>query len=293
MEKTKKTSPVKCQPLITMPENGIKINCFYPSVDLRYVVKFYWIVEVENTAIHPMAKISPSGNPELIFHFGDTISIDASNNNTPGTQPESVIAGQITQPVFLEFGSNIQCICVKLQPYALSALFNINSNAFTNRATCLSEVMPSMQKEIFEQLSEAKNDHVRIIIIEEYLRKLLKKHNNISEITCSMIDYVKSNNNICFEKLRREINFCSRTLQRKIMSDVGITPKMLLRIIRFNKAFNYIKHNQNLNLQDISFILGYYDLAHLINEFKEFSGLPPVKYFKKEDPYNNFFAGII
>ena len=85
----------------------------------------------------------------------------------------------------------------------------------------------------------------------------------------------------------------TRSLQRKMMEDVGISPKMLIRTIRFNKAYHLIKYNKNLSFQDVSYFLGYYDLAHMINEFKEFTGRSPAIYFKQEDIYNSFFAGIL
>ncbi len=285
-------SPGLFQPLINTSENGINVKYCSPSVDLCFFVKYYWIVEVKDTVLNTMAQISPSGYPELIFHFGDTVSISVPNNSHKA-ESKTIIAGQITRPVTLHFGNNMHCICVKLQPYALSPFFNISSSIFTNRAICLGDIMPTMQKDIFDQLSGAKNDHIRIIIIEDYLRKLLKDHNNINAATPAMIDYLRSANNINIEKLKIKFNMGSRTLQRIIMSDVGIPPKMLCRIIRFNKAYNYIKHNQILNLQDISFTLGYYDLSHLINEFKEFSGCAPISYFKKEDSYNSLFAGVL
>ena len=294
MEKLTKTYPGINKTGIRYLEDDISIRYFYPAADLRLFIKYHWIVQVKDTKnFSKLSQISPSGYPELIFHFGDCVSVCCSGERTPKVSYDSFIAGQITHPIQLQFKNNIRSLCVKLQPYALKALFNINSSEFTNRATSLNEINPKMQKNIYEQLSGANNDNMRIGIIENHLRKLLKmNYDSINSETCDAIIYLKNNINRNTQGLDQLMHISSRTMQRRIMKDVGLSPKMLERIFRFNKAYHLLKHNRNFDLQDVSFYLGYYDLSHLINEFKEFTGRSPVNYFKKEDIYNNFFAGI-
>ncbi len=292
-------SVTKCSHLNTVvkscPASGIKIRYFSPAEDLRVFIKYYWMVKVEDTGkFSKLAQISPSGYPELIFHFGDNISIDTSNKSSSNAATHSIIAGQITQSVYLQFNKNINCLCVKLQPYALKALFNIKSSEFTNRATNLEDICPKLQEDIYNQLSEAKNDDIRINIIDYHLRKLLSKNPDIlNPVTCAVIDYLKNSNNLRIEKLEQIMDKSNRSLQRRIMEDVGMSPKMLMRIIRFNKVYHHLKHTRDFRLQDIAYNLGYYDLPHLINEFREFSGISPKKYFTKENVYNSLFTGIL
>ncbi|MDZ7777945.1 MAG: helix-turn-helix domain-containing protein [Bacteroidales bacterium] len=273
--------------------DDIIIRYFYPSPDLCCIVKYYWMVQVKDmNKFNKLSIISPSGYPELIFHFGDNICVSTSGGGSSKTSVNSFIAGQITHPVHLHFKNYINCLCIKLQPYALKALFKIKCSEFTNRATSLNEIHPNMQKDIYEQLSEANNNNVRIRIIEDYLRKLLKKHYNSTNLVIwEVVNYQKVNiNNNDLEQL---IHMSTRKIQRRFLEDVGLSPKQLRRIFRFNQAYHLLKHNTNLDLQDVSFQLGYYDLSHMINEFKEFTGSAPVRYFKSEDPFNSLFAGIL
>ena len=288
-----KTSPEINQAEISCPSKDIHIRCFCPSEDLRFFVKYFWIVRVKDAKkINKLSEISPSGYPELIFHFGDVVSVRTSGENAPEISTDSLIAGQITQSIRLLFNNHVNSFCVKLQPYALKAFFNIKSAEFTNRATRLNDLHPKMHKDIFEQLSEAGNDKIRFEIIENRLRKLLKKnHHTIHSDTCAAINYLKNNINRKHGSLEQIMHLSKRTLQRRMMEDIGLSPKTMIKIFRFNKAYYMIK-NKNLNLQDISYIMGYYDLSHLINEFKQFTGRSPVKYFKEEDVYNSLFAGI-
>lgn len=71
-----------------------------------------------------------------------------------------------------------------------------------------------------------------------------------------------------------------------------MSPKMYCRIQRFNKAYYYLKYKKCYSLQDISYMCGYYDLSHFVNDFKEFTGQPPQEYFTSENIYNSLFTGI-
>lgn len=298
MEKPKRLCPGINEFEVLAPSNDISIKIFYPTSDLRFFIKYYWMVQVDDTTkFNMLSHISPSGYPELMFHFGDNVSVSTLDGRSPQPCTDAIIAGQITKPVYLYFNNQINCLCVKLQPYALSALFKIKSAEFTNRATNLNNINPSMQNNIYEQLSEANTDNKRIDIIENHLRRLLKKNNNsIDLVTCTAINHLKVSMNRNIRGLEQIMHISCRTMQRRIMEDVGISPKILNRIICFNKAYHLIKHNRHnkdFNLQDVSFCLGYYDLPHLINEFKEFTGHSPASYFKNEDVYNSFFAGVL
>lgn len=275
------------------PAQDITIRYFTPSADLIHFVKYYWIIQVtDTTKLDRVAKISPSGYPELIFHFGDSVSIVTPTGNFPYDSTASIVAGQITKPVYVNLNKHLSCLCVKLQPYSLGSLFRIKSSELTDKATNMNDINPKIQKEIYYELSEAKNDNLKITIVENHLRKLLSRNdNNFCPVTYSVIDYFK-NHNMKISELCQKLNLNSRYLQRKFTNDIGMSPKMLYRIIRFNKAYNQIKYNRNATLQDVTFCLGYYDLSHLISEFREFTGLSPLSYFKKENVFNGFFAGI-
>lgn len=274
--------------------SDVKVTYYLPSLDLRQFIKYYWIVNVNSkSALFSPALISPSGFPELIFNFGDKVHINALKTHENDIPP-LLIGGQITNPISVIFGSSLQCLCVKLQPHALKALFNTDSSLFTNKAISLADINPGLNEEVFDQLSEAFDDDKRIDYIESKLRSLLKlNHHKVNTITASVLEYIRENPNMSLNILNHLIGCSSRTLQRQIKQDIGISPKMLYRILRFNKTYYQIKNNHQYNMHDIAFHCGYYDLSHLVNEFREFTGNSPALYFSNENMYNKLFAGII
>jgi AraC-like DNA-binding protein len=59
---------------------------------------------------------------------------------------------------------------------------------------------------------------------------------------------------------------------------VGLTPKRFQRLRRFYSALDLIASVQSVDWPDIALACGYYDQAHFIHEFREFSGLSPTEY---------------
>ena len=70
---------------------------------------------------------------------------------------------------------------------------------------------------------------------------------------------------------------------------VGISPKYYAKITRFNKAAQAMDRNPEAPLTHTALDHGYYDQAHFIKEFKEFSGITPSFYRKNKAGASDFY----
>jgi AraC-like DNA-binding protein len=84
-----------------------------------------------------------------------------------------------------------------------------------------------------------------------------------------------------------------RQLRRLCLERAGVSPKYLSRIVRFRKAVKRINALRLNSAQpgwaDLAADCGYYDQAHFIREFQEFTGYTPVRYLQslpEPAPYN-------
>lgn len=73
-------------------------------------------------------------------------------------------------------------------------------------------------------------------------------------------------------------NISLRTLERQFKQNIGIPPKELSNIIRFQSTLKKLKTNaKKESLLRVAYEMGYYDHAHLTNEFKKYAGLNPTQ----------------
>ncbi|HEX2466520.1 MAG TPA: AraC family transcriptional regulator [Thermoanaerobaculia bacterium] len=70
----------------------------------------------------------------------------------------------------------------------------------------------------------------------------------------------------------------SRRFLRAFAERVGLTPKRFERIRRFRRVVDSIELGRPVSWAQVALACGYYDQAHLINDFREFSGITPTEY---------------
>ncbi|WP_118975886.1 helix-turn-helix transcriptional regulator [Taibaiella koreensis] len=110
-----------------------------------------------------------------------------------------------------------------------------------------------------------------------------------------------SGGQVSVEALAQEMHVSNRTLERIFKKNVGIPPKEFLRIVRFQEVLRRLREIAGSpasasatkeSLLRIAFELGYYDHAHLTNEFKKYAGILPSElshFYKTGIPGGQYF----
>lgn len=82
-----------------------------------------------------------------------------------------------------------------------------------------------------------------------------------------------------------------RWLDRNFKKYIGVSPKYYYRIVRFNQLLTVLyPENQKINWISLVNDFGYFDQAHLIKEFKYFTGMAPDQYRELLDRYRTISA---
>ena len=70
----------------------------------------------------------------------------------------------------------------------------------------------------------------------------------------------------------------ARQFRRRCLEESGLTPKFLCRVLRFRRSFE-LAASRGLSWAAIAAEAGYFDQAHLIRDFREFTGRTPMAVF--------------
>jgi transcriptional regulator GlxA family with amidase domain len=70
-------------------------------------------------------------------------------------------------------------------------------------------------------------------------------------------------------------------------NEVGLKPKQIHRLYRFRRVIDAVQGRTDVDWTDIGLSAGYFDQAHLIHDFREFSDLTPEQYLKFRTPFVN------
>jgi len=83
----------------------------------------------------------------------------------------------------------------------------------------------------------------------------------------------------CGEMAER-VGFSQRRFIQIFRDEVGLTPKLFCRVQRFLEVIKAIGTRETVDWLDLALACGYFDQAHFIHEFQEFSSLTPNKYLE-------------
>ena len=88
-------------------------------------------------------------------------------------------------------------------------------------------------------------------------------------------------------ELAERAGFSQRRFIEIFRDEVGLTPKLFCRVQRFQQVIVKVNNRNTIDWADLAVSLGYYDQAHFIHDFQEFSGLTPTEYLSSRTDHLN------
>ncbi|HSU29255.1 MAG TPA: helix-turn-helix domain-containing protein [Chitinophagaceae bacterium] len=257
-----------------------------PEKNLNRFIECYWLIQ-EDDPTQRTQKIIPDGFPELIFHFGDPYLVNL--NSSWKLQSKTLLAGQITKHFYLQNTGISDIIGIKLNPTALTHLFDIPMPGLTDQVVDIS-MLPDMGLRALDAgLRSDINRETRMKRLNEYFSALAEHSvvkNNPVDRAIELI-FIK-NGMITVNEILSAINLSERQFERLFKKHVGLSPKFYARIIRFNYIFQ-LKEQKGEFWKDLALDAAFYDQSHFIRDFKAFTGESPSAYFFDEPNMANFF----
>lgn len=261
-----------------------------PSFQLSKFIKHYWTLDdcLPSGNKH-IQRIVPSGLLELVFYFDDKpIVADKTKSNKDNT----LITGQLNEYFDIEITGKISLFSIIFQPHGLSAFLDIPIQELYNQNVPLSLIFKNDINELETKLYEAKSFSKRISIIEDYFIKRLKSNGlkyNFNRIDNSICKINQMRGLVEINDLALEACYSRKQFERIFLTMIGTSPKQFLKIVRFQHAIEMKSNDKSLNLTDLTYQCGYYDQAHMINDFQKLSGMTPRQYFNDCEPYSDYF----
>jgi AraC-like DNA-binding protein len=85
------------------------------------------------------------------------------------------------------------------------------------------------------------------------------------------------------DEIARQANLSPRQFRRRCLEESGLTPKHLCRVLRFRYACELARAGGRPEWPSIALEAGYFDQAHFIRDFREFTGKTPMSVFSNTD----------
>lgn len=254
----------------------MKYKTYQPPAQLAGYIRCYWILEGNKGG---RDRVFPDGCIELIFHYGDLFKkyIPKGKGHL---QPRCFIHGQLRKYMELEPTGRVGVFSVRFNPGGLQAFVKFDVSKITGKTITVEKAWPGQGEALAETIINAANTRQRIKRVETFLKQQLHQLNTSALMVESCVNrIIQSHGSIPADDLARHERVGQRYLERKFNAMVGLSPKLLSRIIRFNHALQLIEKKDFRSFTAVAHEGGFYDQAHFIKDFKNITGLNPKKYF--------------
>jgi AraC-like DNA-binding protein len=238
---------------------------YKPHEALKKYIDIYWVSSTNSLYIPSPKKIFPDGSNEL---FANTGNNTLYFNETIAIKPGIIyLGGTLTEAVNFSGIPNSNFYGIRFKPGGFSTFFR-----FPLHEACgqFIELPITGLEFIFNEVNP-------LTTRDELDSFFLQRLNPANERFLSIArDLDLTSGGITVDHLSRKHDIGFRSLERLFKSNVGVSPKELSKIVRFQAALKRLKNkSNNQSFLDLAFELGYYDHAHLANEVKRFTGLTP------------------
>lgn len=263
---------------------------FRPSEQLSPDVECFWLLEgYEPSASARPERLMPDGCIELIVNLGDRFR-ERLDDGSEVVQPLRFVAGQMTRPVYVTPMGSVRLFGVRFTPGGTVPLFDGPPAELTNRIVALDAVAWRLERELAERLDPTHAPDQLVNAAEIVLAEQLGRYKDRrGPIRAAVQRMMLLSGRVSIDRIADDLGISGRQLERRFVIEVGLGPKLLCRILRFQTVFQAVEHGDS-RWADVAAGCGYYDQSHLIRDFRQFGGDTPASLLADLTQFGEFFT---
>jgi len=259
-----------------------------PAPPLRGRVRFWRLSGSALEGPSAPEPVLPDGCVELIVHLGDPFRLQSEAGLE--LQPRLLLAGPGTRPVRLAPTGRIDVIGARFEAGTARALVGVELEGLVDSILALDGVRAELARGLGEELAEPRRGERWTDVLERRLAPWSSVRSSAGDLAVEhAVRRVRASaGRATVEQLAAELGLSTRQLERRFRAHVGLGPKMLARITRFQFARRLAERAPSLAA--VAAHAGYFDQAHLVRDFRQFAGAPPSRFLDEEHELSRVFG---
>ena len=243
-----------------------------PGARLLTALECTWHHESPDTGAHGRERVLPDGRFQVVL------------NLSAGT---AAVSGMRSHNVVIDTASVSHVMGVVFRPAAARSFFEEPAFDFYDRSVPLELVWGPKASQLVDRLRSETSAPGRLAILEAALveiwstsdRRRLTVH---PAVRYALRAFHNSPHIMSVADVSREIGWSRRWFCRAFGESVGMTPKRYCRLLRFQRVVRQVASGRRVDWAALAVSCGFADQAHLVHEFRAFSGLSPERFLAAE-----------
>ena len=247
----------------------MKFDKHFPTERLKPYIKYFVVSESE---LENEYKIFPTSGLVIGFQYKGQLS--TIKDNTENKLNSAGITGITDSYKIFKNSANIGTILVYFNEIGFTHFASHPANELFNLSLSLDDIFDKNNIiEVEEKLTIATTDKQRIKIVEQFLVSQLKDIQTDKLIIEAVRLIYQSNGTIRIKELNEKLFISQSPFEKRFRKIVGTTAKKFASIVRFNTILDNL--NDSKSLTEICYENNFFDQAHFIKDFKQFTGDTP------------------
>jgi AraC-like DNA-binding protein len=264
---------------------------YEPAAELAPFVRCLWTLEGNaadlGEAVQP---ILPDGCPELVIHLGDPFDRIYQDGRVE-RQPPVLLAGQLTQYLSLRPTGCIAVIGIRFHPDGAAGLVDVPQHELVGFTIDVNAVSPALGRSLRAACDSKPQPRDAVDAVKRCLVQWIDGRRPEARMRYAVDMIQRRRGAISIDGLANEIGWTRRHLERRFQAMVGISPKRLARIARFQSALRALEQTDVPQRSTRTALdAGYADQAHFIREFHELAGCAPGAHLLRNAELTGYFS---
>lgn len=265
------------------PESNWASRAPHPA--LRHLVRRYvgYTQDQVTLAVH---RGLPTHSITVIISLAEPIRLVGGPGAEHGPLAlQAAVGGLHLGPALVEQDRYQKGIQLELRPLGLRALLGMPADELTSVVVDLADVPMPWVRNLPERLAQQSDWSDRFALLDAELLSALRPVALVAEVQWAWRRMVHGRGGTPVAELADEVGWSRRHFTDRFVREVGLAPKQVSRLIRFEASAALLRTGVERTLADIAATVGYYDQAHLSNEWRVLAGCSPSAWLREELPF--------
>ena len=234
-----------------------------PADDLAFWIAHFWMIRWDLRGCEPyVAESLPHPNVHVIFE-------------TAG----SVVAGVQTRMFSRVLEGQSQVFGIKFKPGGFRPFLKFATSKLADRVVAAESILGKDVNALEGILLSSGEENEKVEAANAFFRARMPKPDAVIEGVGRIVERILEERDIkTVDDLVDRTGIGKRSLQRMFNEYVGVSPKWVIRRYRLHELVERFNSNDEPRWADLALELGYFDQAHLINDFRSITGYSPTEY---------------
>ena len=224
-------------------------------------------------------RVLPKGRAQLVVNLKEDRTRTYTERGACIVAPGAVVSGLGPQFEIIDTDEQEHVVGVVFKPGGTAGFFRDSAYAMRGRDVPLEALWGVAGTALLrEALLEAATPEAALDVLEQALRQARHGRETHPAVAFALARFDRQPEVARVGAVTDTIGMSAKRFIERFKAEVGLTPKQYCRLQRFQRAVTAAHADADLDWSDVALACGYFDQAHFIHDFREFSGLTPGAY---------------